>query len=322
MIDPTRIATDHLLSVRRLKQGPEGVAPMFMESTPARELQSWLTDARTLAQPEVFHVKAHTDAQDETSRLNDRADKRAKQGHSLVGVTVLPPLTAWVRDYVMFRADVGYVADNWKPFFVKSMTVFILNSQTPALQQRITGALTSIPETPTFFYMKSTSYLSTKFQYLLRTGLFVTRAKDPRLHNTCPQCRVYEDTDHIFAKCPRYDNFRNDHIHSALKLWKNQARIREMGDQSTELTAKCNEYLRNVIFGTPDRATTFYLGNLLRAPGELGPSEERFAHHMSLTLTSRIAGSYIREVDRELRESYHQTASPFTQRDEDNEKIQ
>jgi len=101
-------------------------------------------------------VKAHTGEGDEASKINERADTTAKAAHESTATIKLPPITAWMRKYVVWAPDVGYIPDNWVSRFTAQMTTLLFKRETVKQQRRLQDPqAASATDTPSYFYHKA-----------------------------------------------------------------------------------------------------------------------------------------------------------------------
>ncbi len=100
------------------------------------EMYSWLVKAiqHTPQLVHVKHVKAHTGLSDLESRLNDGADMEARLAHHNPGTAILPPLTGWMRPYVVYLSGVGYCPDNWQRHYAEALQKRLFDVQRPELE--------------------------------------------------------------------------------------------------------------------------------------------------------------------------------------------
>jgi len=102
------ILTDHLNSVRDI----ERIRSPYYEHDgwkprPEHELYRWMLAAAKSSTARVLHIKAHTDAADPQSILNDNADKEATIAHHSSRTTIIPALTGWMRPWAPYIMGTG-----------------------------------------------------------------------------------------------------------------------------------------------------------------------------------------------------------------------
>lgn len=289
---PITILTDHLNSVRdvaRVRQ--DGYQNDSWRPRPGHEMYSWLVKAiqHTPRQVHIKHVKAHTGLSDVESQLNDRADMEARLAHHEPAATVLPPLTGWMRPYVVYVADVGYCADNWQAHYIEAIQKCLFDVQKPKLKTRLQNFGNKVPD---YFYSRSPSGSTAKFQLILRTGTFVTESLisrgNPEHRLTCRSCGRNETEAHIFLWCPEYAAFRTEAVAKAMKLWRSADRGGADPDRERPAEADVKTYLEGHLKGLAGH--TYWTGRTCRLPPGMSNLEAAIAHNMCITLTSRIAG--------------------------------
>ena len=136
------ILTDHLNSVRDIQRIR---ADLFEDDgwkpRPGHELYRWLLSKVPGNATVVKHIKAHTEAKDKESRLNDAADREANFAHHSAQTILLPPLTGWMRPFVPYIPGVGYAQDNWKDHLNNATTESIYGNQSAGLRRRTVGPI-------------------------------------------------------------------------------------------------------------------------------------------------------------------------------------
>lgn len=100
-------------------------------------------------------MEAQTDAKDAESLLNAEVDHLARTAHRSTTAVILPPLTAWMRNFVPYVRDVGFSQDNWKIGFDAQMTLVIFDRQPYKLQARMVDPAQTGHPTPEYFYHRS-----------------------------------------------------------------------------------------------------------------------------------------------------------------------
>lgn len=301
------ILTDHMGTVRTSQALQHGPSRDTHKYQPAHELHNWLREVARATLATTSHVKAHTSRDDIRSTMNQLADEAAALGHSPHLATYLPPLTGWMRDFVPYKGGSGYVPDNWGGILEHILIDQLFRAQPAKLQGRLlSNVVQPVPATPDYFYRRSPTSLTTKFQYIIRTGSFPTGLLDWKLDKTrahrCRQCDfAVDDLHHIFVECTAWDRFRQEAIGKAERLCNEATETRpprrEAGPSpdggDLERAALCTRYFTETIYGSTNRRSEYYLGKQAPRPRGLGTMEEKFAHNMAITLTSRIAGSYL-----------------------------
>lgn len=301
------IHTDHLNTVRDITRARQ---PGFVDDSwryrPGHELYDWLMHTLRTAtdDADVRHVKAHTGSDDAISRLNDLADTNAKRAQVSSATTWLPPLTGWMRRYVPYVQTIGYDPDNWQQHYVRTLTQAIFESQPEKLKQRLRDATDAecSGKIPEYFYRKSPAPTA-KFQLIMRSGQYQTNALQSKIDKarspSCVHCAARAETErHIFVDCTRYALFRTEAVQSAMRFWRSgRRRPRSSADEASpchEVTeAEMRSYLEQQVAG-PSNTVCYWRGQTAKLPAGLGPFEATIAHHMCITLTSRIAGERAR----------------------------
>lgn len=282
------ILTDHLNSVRDVNRVRH---PDFRIDTwrgqPGHELYHWLVKAiqHTASDGQVTHVKAHTGQQDLASQLNKRADTEARLAH--YSATRMPPLTGWMRPYVAYVPLVGYCPDNWQGQLTAEIKRHTFESQPAKLKARLTQDHGPIPE---YFYRKSPSVITTKYQLINRLGQYTCNELTARCEANkspyCPFCGKRETEAHIFLWCTEYDALRTEAITKAMRFWRN--------GHSEADEADVRQYLDSHLQTRRDGLR--YWMRQIRDPSKLSDFEATVAHHMCIALTSRIAGHRTRKM--------------------------
>lgn len=300
----TRIITDHLNSVRDVARirGPHFQDDSWRPQS-AHELYRWLLEVIRTTTAGVSHTKAHTDAEDADSRLNDAADREAGLAHHGPTTRIIPALTAWMRPWVAYIPGVGFAQDNWKNILNTSTMEAVYAKQTPGTWRRtddpVRIKLTSPPE---YFYKHSPAGLTAKYQFLMRTGTFLTNERtaksDSSQDSSCQFCgHKVQDERHLFVDCPHFEKFRDEALRKGIRLHAG-ALAKKTPDRDLRLR-EFEECAKQMIRGTPTAPTEYWIGSTPPVPPPLGDLEAKMAHHLAITLTSRIAGSYQRDKAKE-----------------------
>lgn len=128
---------------------------------PQSEMYTWLgmlIKGQRLNPTTVRHVKAHTDASDPDSLLNDAADAAAKRAHSSAAPShaTLPPPTGYMRAYVPYDHLRGYAPDAWQSTLDNRLADLQFQALPPAHQARLQfGRLGSNTVVRPYFYTRS-----------------------------------------------------------------------------------------------------------------------------------------------------------------------
>ncbi|RYY06383.1 MAG: zinc-binding domain-containing protein [Alphaproteobacteria bacterium] len=172
----------------------------------------------------VDHIKAHTGFKDEDSRMNDLADASAKGTHDTA--CGLPPLTGWMRDYVVWTRSRGYIPDNWTSAFRQDLVSIQIDNETQAVQRALRDPKEPTTGEPTnYFYTKAPSGITGKIQLMTRINQFPTRMRQHRNGTIdSPECDLcgapQQDERHIFIDCPKYQHMREEAIRKSMRIRK------------------------------------------------------------------------------------------------------
>lgn len=297
------ILTDHLNSVR----DAECIRDVeYMDDTwkprPAHELYSWMVASVKASGAAIEHVKAHTDQTDERSKLNQKADEHARRAHSSLRTVPLPPLTGWMREYSPYIPGVGYAQDNWRQSFEAALYREIFGRQKYKLRNRLNDPLFTHDKTPDHFYGRSVAYFTAKIQLMIRTGTFPTNMYDsrttPHISPACDECgHEQQDEHHVFVVCPAFEQQRKQSLQQARSLHAVDKAIPEDEEgKRTHITA-FETYTQELIYGAPASRikSQYWKGLTPKVPPPLDQSAARMAHHLAITLASRIAGEVFRK---------------------------
>jgi hypothetical protein len=294
----TRLLTDHLETVRlAMRVRTKEYRLDTWRERPGHELYAWLALLLRTNSITISHIKAHTGKDDEESRMNELADTKATDGHGKS--TLLPPLTGWMKSYVMWSPVKGYVPDNWVVDFRQALVGEQLNNETEAMQQSLRYPEDNKTGEPIeYYYTKAPSGTTGKFQLMLRMNQFPTRKRQCRDKIVpTPKCDLcdaeIQDEKHIFVDCPAFASMREEGIRKAFTFRK------PCDKEETEVPKEqLTQYYREVVFGSDRWVARPWLG-LVPIPQEpLNPRESGMAHHLAIILTSRIAGEYFRKRER------------------------
>lgn len=266
---------------------------------PGHELYSWLLQISKATTTTVEHIKAHTEANDDDSKLNEAADTSAHLAHHSSLTTILPAITGWMRPYAPYIIGIGYAQDNWKDTLNKSTMEDVYKRQSTRIHRSTLDPIAPNPTvTPEYFYKHSPAGLSAKYQVLTRTGTFMTNKRenqiDPARPATCQYCaHDSQDETHLFVKCHNFDTFRQESIRKGTRLHAG-ALPADMPGRAERISI-FETYAKATTYGTNADPSQFWIGWVPTLPPNLTDMEAKMAHHLAITLTSRIAGSYQRD---------------------------
>ena len=237
--------------------------------------------------------------------MKRRTRKPKAAHHDRTNTVKLPPLTGWMRAYVAFMPVMGYAPDNWVSKFDASLTSVLFNREPQKQRERLQDpTLPQATATPFFFYHKAPLAYTPKFQLLLRLGQFYTASLRHKMFPattpspSCPQCHCpKENTHHIFVDCPHYEPLRQEALNKS-RTFFNPGRNKESSGQESDRVAceRWEEYAKETIRGKDGHESRFYYGIVPPAVQPLTAYSERLAHNLAITLTSRIAGAYLRDT--------------------------
>ena len=192
--------------------------------------------------------------------------------------------------------DVGYNPDNWEKVYKSTFTHKIYRQQTPQVKARLRNALSSnTPVPPDYFYRKSPSGITSKFQLMLKVSQFPCNETDTRnkiWHSTeCTYCgEAIQSIQHIFLHCPKFLPYRDSKIKQALHLAR---RDRDTYNRTTD-EAELRKYLESCFITTETWTAEPWLGLIPPLTGTLTKWDANQAHHLVIVLTSQIAGEHLR----------------------------
>lgn len=292
------IVTDHLNSVRDIDRVRD---PAYRDDRwryrPGHELYNWLVEVARSTTATVQHVKAHTGAEDDSSRLNEEADAMARRAHVASDTTWFPPLTGWMRRYVPYVLGVGFCPDNWAGHYMDSIHRNIFDSQTVKQKQRLNSPRESDAKIPEYFYRRAPAGVTAKFQLIMRLGVYQTEDGRARMYAgvspACMACGARETEEHIFVHCPKYRDLRTTAVESAVRFWKTNPRNPRKGNKEAEQALR--QLLASIVNGTSTAVPNYWRGQTAKLPLGTSSLEATVIHHMSITLTSRIAGERARQ---------------------------
>lgn len=297
------IVTDHLNSVRDVARMRH---PDYRSDTwrprPGHELYHWLARAisHTTDDQKVQHIKAHTGEEDARSKQNELADNHARLAHHSNSTTMLPPITGWMRPYVIYVPWVGYCPDNWQVHYTDGIARHLWQRQSTKQRGRL--QISNGLDPPDYFYHKSPSGVTAKFQLIMRTGTFMTNAilaKTTSVSPECGFCSEVETQQHVFQHCAEYEAFRKEAIKKALQFWRT-ATTPEWRSNDTIRTSL--ESHLDAVIRRRSTVHRYWMGQTPPPPALFGSLEHKISHNMAITLTSRIAGHRLRKGERKTKE--------------------
>lgn len=226
--------------------------------------------------------------------MNEWADSAATKAHGKA--TKLPPLTGWMRSYVVWSEGKGYSPDNWLSDFRQALVEIQVKNETEAMRKNLRDPTADDTGEPVdYYYTRAPSGTTGKFQLLLRLNQFPTRKRQHRDKivdsPACDLCGCdVQDEKHIFVDCPVFTEMREEGLRKCFTFRKPVDKA-ESEVPRTEL----EKYYRETLFGSDRWEARPWLG-LVPVPQEpLHKKESGTAHHLAIILTSQIAGEYFRK---------------------------
>ena len=274
---------------------------------PQSEMYTWLgmlIKGQRLNPTTVRHVKAHTDASDPDSLLNDAADAAAKRAHSSAAPShaTLPPPTGYMRAYVPYDHLRGYAPDAWQSTLDNRLADLQFQALPPAHQARLQfGRLGSNTVVRPYFYTRSPAKLVLKVQYLARAGHlesdYLLWKKGKRYSARCSLCTyIIGNHRHLYRECPDTQFHRDKAIKEAVKRFRPH-RLRNLsGDrlnaELNRLRPAFEEYLYDLIHD--DNRPEYWNGLTGSPPKPLEQDDAAQAHDCVIQLASHIYGRWLR----------------------------
>ena len=251
----THLLTDHLETVRlAMRVRTKEYRLDTWRDRPGHELYAWLTLLLRSNSITISHIKAHTGKEDNESRMNKLADAKAKDGHGKT--TLLPPLTGWMKPYVMWSPLKGYVPDNWVVDFRQALVKAQLDNETEAMQQNLRYPEDKKTGEPTeYYYTKAPSGTTGKLQLMLRMNQFPTRKRQCQNKTVptpkCDLCNAkVQDEKHVFVDCPAFASMREGGISRHSHSGSHATRRRRMYPRSN-LPSIIGKYSLDQTDGSP-----------------------------------------------------------------------
>ena len=304
--DP-KVVTDYLAAVKAVETAQS--AEFDPTSWNGRRLQAhylWLaqTIRKAPRSTKVEHIAAHTDLQDDMSKLNDAADRAAKRAHDRqpgADVATLAAPTAFMTRYVPHRFDTGYMPDSWVPTLDDLLTCEQISNNSGPVNSRLFDSPARQPmPTSDYFYTRSTAKFLPKVQYLARAGHLNTPYKEwltgSRDNPGCPFCgnRPGDDT-HLFRDCRIHQGTREEAIEEAVaRFWVPRTRggVDDAVSNADKLRPVFRQYLTQVLEGDNGRLS-FWNGNVTQPPPQLPEAAALQAHDFAIKLAARIYGKFV-----------------------------
>jgi ribonuclease HI len=273
---------------------------------PLSELYTWLgmlVKSERRVNATVQHVKVHTLAADRDSQLNKAADAAAKSAHHPElkdNFRTLPPLTAYMKSYVVHDHSLGYVPDNWSAILDKRLAKIQFAELPPQVQARLTVSTTQ-PNTAVrpYFYSRSPSKFVIRVQYLLRAGHiandYVNWKKGKKSTPGCSLCAdTFGSLVHLFRYCSAMRQPREKAIEDAVKDYRPYRKdgVKEVDeDVVVKLKQAYRRYITKLL--NNDDSPEFWYGLMGMPPKPLAPGDAGQAHDFAIKLTAHIYGKWI-----------------------------
>lgn len=269
-------------------------APLPYDPTRRTKTAAWLDVAfdscrRRNMHVDTLHVKAHTDARDEDSRLNHKADQLARLAVDSPQATTLPPLTAFMPRVAVWHPTTGYTR-RWRDMLAADILQRTFVKTPPNLREKMRDdRRDAAAVVEPHLYVKSPAVVAPRVQLSTRTGQFVTESKASYISRTLqsPACRFCgfhkQDMAHLFRDCPHFDTDRRKWVDEYVA----KAHRRYDHDTATSMRA----YYQDTIDLVP-----FWFGHVPDPEPPLTATHMKDAHYFAVTLTAHIAG--IQEKDR------------------------
>lgn len=273
---------------------------------PLSELYTWLgmmVKRETRVKATVQHVKAHTLAADRDSRLNEAADTAAKSAHCPKVkdcFRTLPPLTAYMKPYVVHDHSLGYVPDNWTAILDKRLAKLQFAQLPPKVKARLTvSPLRPNTAVRRYFYTRSPSRFVVKVQYLLRAGHiandYINWKKGKKSTPQCSLCDYKMGTlDHLFRDCNAPRQIREKAVTEAVKGYRPFRIDGNSEVDGADLARLKQQYERYLVRLVSDAdSPQFWFGLTGVPPRPLVPGDAGQAHDFAIKLTAHLYGKWI-----------------------------
>jgi hypothetical protein len=273
---------------------------------PQSEMYTWLgmlVKGQRMDPTAVRHVKAHTEANDPDSLLNEAADAAAKRAHSAGAPchATLPPPTGYMRAYVPYDHLRGYAPDAWQSTLDSRLADLQFQALPPKHQERLQyGRLGSNTLVRPYFYTRSPAKLVLKVQYLARAGHlesdYLLWKKGKRHSAQCSLCSyTIGNYRHLYRECPETQFHRDKAIKEAVKKFRPH-RLRNLSEDRLKaelerLRPAFEGYLYNLIHD--DNHPEYWSGLTASPLKPLEMEDAAQAHDCVIQLTSHIYGRWL-----------------------------
>lgn len=246
--------------------------------------------ATSAPQVQVSHVKAHTAAQDDASRLNEWADRLAGEAHESHTAVTIAPLTSFMKPYVVYHIRDGYAVDTWREYVAESGVESMLVRLPRRVRLALNGGwLCERQPVSRYYHTTSPAVFVPRLQYLTRVGKLMTPAATTRWGGsaTCPLCGdPWADEAHIFRTCVALDDLRRRVVASLTT-----SRPTDPADEKDTWSA----VVHAVFFAQGSAALgTFWTGYLPRLPPPLSPQRARQLYAAAIRVTGALWGEWSR----------------------------
>ena len=173
-IPHAHLFSDHLNSVRLLSTN---LSLLSLRNNSARSLYRWLLSLWSSGpQPQLNHVRTHTNATDIPSRLNNIADSLATASQSFPLLPSSAPVpTSFMDLFMLFSPSHGCVESSITSFIDSSLARFLTLSLNTCQQPLPPLPLFNTTPPPSYPYTKAPSSYSAMVQLYARSGQLDTR---------------------------------------------------------------------------------------------------------------------------------------------------
>ena len=217
---PARILTDHLNSVRLLKDACTSILPAhFWYRWPGRAYYKWLLNLLHHAPATEFeYIKAHTGLSDIPSQLNYSADQIAVVSHHFPAYTPLAPVPTFdMDDFTLWSPSSGYVDSNLASFVNNLYSRGLISKFALDHHLRMPSSFYHPHNPPQYPYERAYSAFSAVVQLYARSGQLPVRRllSSRRLSRTSRchfGCTSSEDDHHIFVSCSHFSTLHNNAV--------------------------------------------------------------------------------------------------------------
>lgn len=312
-----RLYTDHLNSKRlidELKNLPDPEARL--RNTPIRALYRWLWEnIKDRTDIEILYTPSHTGGDSIAPKTNEAADKRATKAHTDPSTPQIASPTFTMDDYTIYNQKVGWIEGD----IARTVENILVDSTDKDLTRKSYRLATDLYDRnphPSYPYTHAVSAYSAAVQLYARSGQLPTRAtmfnRGYTESNKCRfKCNEAETPHHLFAKCEKYDRWRNE---AGEKL---ERVLREKLDKAPDkgnlegFWGKAKFYFKDNDYW-PLHITQYYLGHVPKIDKNRIASIEvkqlqsvlhNEMHYAGIRLAARIYGDYVKIAAREKEES-------------------